>query len=449
MKGNSSLLYLGLLLTLTYVLVTPSSVVSEETHPTSYVAGKSLRSTEHKHTLDFTVPPEQVDQVESKEQRDAWEKVASDCLPIEIGATPSGSCLDSMSQYFLNEPVWKYSTMDMYDNKTGRHRVVNFPLNLRHARLAYSSADYIATATPYWRDIFDGRIQSRKDLVSDVVEDPSCKNLGDSKVGGIQRELASWCHGRELFKYATYLSGCTTAIERLHVLNSTSGLTKDRGARQYEVSLKLIEEAVEPSMRELALRRLQRGYLHSSWMVNQCGEFGKRLLDESRKITEVADNGAIGVFWDLPHESFYGSIQQIHRLTLTISAKTGDEWGIRSYPLTWYDGTEFRADMLKVYPILVHRHLGSRVGGFSRELSKLDQRRHRAKAYLLMKDELGSQIAEREFDVGDLKMEIDYIKQGGLLEMPRDREEIMREVIDQAREYLPDGTFPDDLNDLH
>lgn len=399
--------------------------------------------------MDFSVPPEHMDQEESEELRNAWERVERDCLPIEIGATLSGSCLEAMSRYFLNEPVWKYSAMDMYDNYRGRRQVVFFPLNLRHKNLAYSSADYNASKIPYWHDIFDGRIQFRMELVSNVVADPSCKNLGDSKVGGIQRELASWCHGRELFKHATYLSGCTTAIERLHVLNSTSGLTKDSGARQYEVSLKLIEETVEPSGRKLALRRLQRGYLHSSWMVNQCGEFGKRLLDASRKITEVADNGAVGVFWDLPHESFYRSVSQSHRIALTISAKTGDDWGIRSYPLTWYDGTEFRADMLKDYPILVHRHLGSHVGGFSRELSKLDQRRHQAKAYLLMKDELGSQNAEKEFDIRDLKMEIDYVKQGGLLKMPRDREEIMREFIDQAREYLPKEILPDDVTDLH
>lgn len=184
-------------------------------------------------------------------------------------------------------------------------------------------------------------------------------------------------------------------------------------------------------------------------MLSQCGEFGKRLLDESRKIIEVADNGAVGVFWDLPHESFYRSVSQSHHLTLTISAKTGDEWAIRSFPLDKFDGSEFREDMLKDYPILVHRHLGSRVGGFSRELSELDQRRHQAKAYLLMTDKLGSQVAENEFDASDLEMEINYIKQGGLLEMPRDREEIMREVIDQAREYLPEGTLPDDLSDLH
>ena len=399
--------------------------------------------------MDFSVPPEQMDQVESEELRNAWERVERDCLPIEIGATLSGSCLESMSQYFLNEPVWKYSTMDIYDNKTGRRPAVYYPLNLRHARLAYSSADYKATTIPYWRDIFDGRTQSRRDLVSDIMADPSCRNLGDSRVGGIRREMASHCHGRELFKHATYLSGCTTAIERLHVLNSTSGLTKDRGARQYEVSLKLIEEAADPSMRELALRRLQRGYLHSSWMVNQCGEFGKRLLDESRKITEVADNGAVGVFWDLPHESFYRSVSESHSLTLTVSAMTGDEWAIRSFPLDKFDGSEFREDMLKDYPILVHRHLGSRVGGFSRELSELDQRRHQAKAYLLMADKLGTQVAENEFDASDLEMEIDYIKQGGFLEMPRDREEIMQDLIEQAREYLPKDILPDDVNDLH
>lgn len=183
--------------------------------------------------MDFSVPPEQMDQVESEELQNAWERVERDCLPIEIGAKLSGSCLESMSQYFLNEPVWKYSTMDIYDNKTGRRRVVVSPLNYRHKRLAYSSSDYIASEIPYWHDIFDSRIQFRKDLVSDVVEDPTCKILGDSRVGGIRREMASLCHGRELFKYATFLNGCTTAIERLHVLNSTSGLTKDRGARQY------------------------------------------------------------------------------------------------------------------------------------------------------------------------------------------------------------------------
>ena len=426
----------------------PSSAVSQKSNPPSDGSGVSLRSTGHDHTLDFTVPPKQVDQVESEEQRNAWERVARDCLPIEIGATPTVSCLESMSHFFLREPVWKYSAMDMYDNYRGRRQVVGQPLNDRHERLAYSHADYSAAEFPYWRDIFDGRVQSRKDLVSHIVEDPSCKNLGDSKIGGIQRELESRCHGRELFKYATYLSSCTTAMERLHVLNSTSGLVKDEGARLYEVSLKLIEEEVESSLQELALRRLQRGYLHSNWLVHQCGELGNRLLAKSRKITEVADNGAVGVFWDLPRESFYQSLQQTSRLTLTISAKTGDEWAIRSYPLDEFDGTEFREDMRVAYPILVHRHLGSPVGGFRKELSEVDQRRHRAKAYLLMKEDLGSQVAENEFDTSDLEMEINYVEQGGLLEMPRDREEILKEAIDHAVEVLQLDTPSDHTDTL-
>ena len=108
------------------------------------------------------------------------------------------------------------------------------------------------------------------------------------------------------------------------------------------------------------------------------------------------------------------SIKRTHDVALKIAAKSGDEWAIRS--LSQLSG-DLISDVLEKYPLLVHRHLGSDTGGFSDELEWEELRRHEAKAYLLLKDLAGGEVAQREFDPSRLQEEIDYIRNGGELEL--------------------------------
>lgn len=130
------------------------------------------------------------------------------------------------------------------------------------------------------------------------------------------------------------------------------------------------------------------------------------------------------------------SIQRTDDVALRISAKSGDEWAIRSFPLGIFTGNELVPELLEKYPLLMHRHLGSRTSGFRSELDWRDQEHHRAKAYLLLEELAGPDLARREFDFSKLQESVDYLRNGGELKYPRSTIEIVdeMEIRQQERE---------------
>lgn len=70
-----------------------------------------------------------------------------------------------------------------------------------------------------------------------------------------------------------------------------------------------------------------------------------------------------------------------------------------------------------------------RHGGFRSELDLTNQRRHQAKAFLLLEQQSGIAAATREFDIAELKGDIEFVLQGGELSYPdlMDKRQFARE----------------------
>ncbi|MXW52825.1 MAG: hypothetical protein F4X44_08855 [Gammaproteobacteria bacterium] len=74
-----------------------------------------------------------------------------------------------------------------------------------------------------------------------------------------------------------------------------------------------------------------------------------------------------------------------------------------------------------------------RHGGFRSELDLTNQRRHQAKALLLLEQQSGIAAATREFDIAELKDEIEIVLQGGELSLPDSMGNILQEIDKRQR----------------
>ena len=253
---------------------------------------------------------------------------------------------------------------------------------------------------------------------SRVAQDPQCMELSSFAAAGIQEDRAEQCSAHEMYKYAAYLDACTTALQRLAVLSSPTRSSKEKysGLDRFEVSKFVILENIESAAdRDFAQENVEKGLLHASWVAEQC-TVNPFTLDTTRRNNR---NSVQNISWratTVDDEAFARSIKQTHDVALRIAAKCGDERAIRSSPRLY---GVLLSDTFERYPLLVHRHLGSNTGGISEELEWNERRRHEAKAYLLLKDLAGSEVAQREFDPSKMQEEIDYILKGGELRLPR------------------------------
>ena len=350
---------------------------------------------------------------ETQDQMSKWKQAIELCTPVHSSKPLESSCMTALSKYFMDAPVWDYGSLYFIDFYSFG-RADPFPVNPRPALLSYGPADYELQDAPRWRDIFDGEIEQRKDTFFQVVEDPKCRAIMN---GGIREDLGNYCQAREMYKYAAYLDACTTAMRRLKVLNRVSGRSGYKGLSTYEMTLQVVKEKIEDIVQQdMVEQRIQKGYLHASWVAHQCEPHGLALLpleEESKQnpgggFTELVEVGSDSTTrWAVGHSQ---------SVAMRIATRCGDEWAVQSYALT-PDDPKFLQDVYDQYPILYHRHLGSWLGIDFGGFSRVERRRHKAKAYLLLKQSLGTRIAQLSYDATDLKEEIAYVQNGGKLRM--------------------------------
>lgn len=352
---------------------------------------------------------------ESTEQQVAWKLVLKRCTPVETGNTVERSCFDALSAYYIDQPVWDYSKMHYFDSLRGVTLVEAKYINHRPFVLPYGYEDYAIGKVPLWGDIFDGNVAERQSRYLKVIADDSCLELSTRQHRGMNENLAERCAAREMYKYATYLEACMIAIQRLSSLDATADQNEISGHHSvYDVSVNLIEKHVNVfESRNLAVRRMQKGYLHAHWVTKQCSS-NDLILDPNPWLT----NQENPVAWSAD-QKFFLAIAQTHDIALKIAAKSGDEWAIRSFPLNERNSIEFNEDVARKYPLLMHRHLASSASrGLGRQLDSKERMHHKAKAYLMIEELAGSQVAQEEIDISKLREEINFVLNGGKLKYP-------------------------------
>ncbi|MCY3541670.1 MAG: hypothetical protein OXH31_07160 [Gammaproteobacteria bacterium] len=384
------------------------------------------------HYERFEVRPEQEPFLKISDiQVEAWNRLVEQCTPIDTRDSLSESCLLFAEQYFSNEPVWVYHRMYYYDNYDGW-----VPVFIRRfgQRDDHSHADFLDSNVPLWRDIFDGQIEQRQKTFLQVVSDESCMDLANANTLGIHETKAEHCKARELFKYASYLNACNDAQQRMDFLQQTfpEG-TELSGLNQYEVSFQSLDKWVsDEALRSSAKRRMEKGYLQAYWVAEKCKQHGYEFLprlanDDFKKRVEMSARM-------LRRDKDFVMRNITHDHVLRIAAKSGDDWAIRSFPLG-SSTSEFNQDIMKKYPLLMHRTLGK---GTGYDFTWQEEARHRAKAYLLLVEQSGEKLARLEYDPTKLTEEIQYVKDGGKLRPPPSRAEVLEEANKWLQEYEED-----------
>lgn len=368
-------------------------------------------------------------------QKETWTRIVEQCTPVNTRKKLGDSCLSLLEEYFSNEPVWEHDERYYYSYNEGWITISNIRVT---DRMDFSHADFIDSNVPFWADIFDDQIDERQKRFLEVLKDPSCKELGSLNVLGINETRKEKCAARELFKYSTYLAACSDSQLRLNVLQRTSSTGMFKGLDVYEISLKGLEEWVPDSaLRYSAEHRLLKGYLHDYWVNQKCNLHGYvEAPAVSNQVTYATNragfsrlNEEYGNPWLDNLETRLMSPRLAHNLALRIAAKSGDDWAIRSKYLSARYTSDFNQDVMKKYPLLMHRVL-ARSGAF---FTPQEMARHRAKAYLLLVEQTGEDVARQEYDPSKLKKEIRYVKRGGVLRPPPSRKEVEETPFGQGR----------------
>lgn len=362
--------------------------------------------------------------VETEDQRLEWKTAVRTCTPIQPSEPLDSPCVGALSKYFMNAPVWDYGSL-FYADIHGFSRADPFPINPRPVLLPYGPADYGLQDIPRWRDIFDGKLEQRKKAFAQVAADSKCT---ENMHGAMQETTGNQCDAREMYKYAVYLDACTSAVERLKVLDKVTGRTEYRGMSTYDMTLQVIGEEIEDFVQqEMVKQSLEKGYLHASWVAHQCGSHRFALLPLKDEQEWRHESGFADVVEVSTDSASRWAVSQSHSVAMLIAARYGDDWAVQSYPITRLDEPGFLRDVYDKFPILYHRHLGAPHGTFGGSLSRVEQRRHQAQAYLLLKQSLGTKVAQLSYDAADLKEEIEYIQEGGKLTMFLPEKETQKE----------------------
>ncbi|MXZ55452.1 MAG: hypothetical protein F4Z14_04710 [Gammaproteobacteria bacterium] len=305
---------------------------------------------------DFSVPTDPMSLFEeSPQQKAAWRHAKKQCTPVDVYELfEDQGCMEALTEYFLNEPVWAYALLNYYDHEKGLQRLPIKLINSRPNILPFSYADLQSDDIPRWRDIFDDEINRRSRTILEVTANPECRVLSERTSPGIQHDSAEKCSARELFKYATYLDGCFVAVQRESILVNTpriSGILSNESASTYAVVREIIEEKIpNVEQRTIAQNRLEKGLLHAVWMRSQCSENGYAMLPDI-EIDETMEFPN-SFFWLPDTKRAFQLINGTHDIILKIAAKSGDNWAIQSYPLGIFTSSEFNLDVQKHYPLL-------------------------------------------------------------------------------------------------
>ena len=393
----------------------------------------------HAHSSSVMLPPEREPFLPvTEEHRAAWSRVIEDCLPLNTRTALSVRCMTTLGEYFANEPVW-FEWDGWY----------SFYYDGLSQRRYHSPADFLNTDIPFWRHIFDDEIEQRQERFLRVVNDSKCQELASRQQKGMHDHLAEQCAAREMYKYAAYLSACFDATKRLtqyqetHAENPTNA--EDHGLNLFELRARWLDENVsDEEIKSAEKRRMEKGYLHASWISSHCNQHGLVLrpgvtVRDATSTMGVTTGPYTSTDEKLPWRGLKGTqkasvLSTTHSFIMKIAMKCGDDWAIRSGYLGRPVVAEFAEDLLQHYPLLMHRTIGDKRlgGGYARHYSEKELARHRAKAYLLLVEEAGEEFARREYDPEELAIQIQYIEQGGMLIAPF----IRAEIEDKSRETL-------------
>ena len=350
--------------------------------------------------------------------------------------------MTSLGEYFANEPVWGYSEMHVYTGG-GWHPLHYIDLDLRRN---YSPADFLDTDVPFWRHIFDDQVEHRQELFLRVINDSKCLEIVNRNNSGLHDDLAEQCAAREMYKYAAYLNACVDAVNRLNELHGdgsrlinprffSEGTIEIDGLNLLEKSFRLLKEWIsDPALWSAAKSSMEKNYLHASWVAAQCSQHGFVLrpgitvgsyTSTTEKLQWRALSSELEVPWSDDETKYRPLLNHTYSRTMTIAMKAGDDWAIRSGYLGSSYIAEFSADLMQRYPLLMHRVIGEpwKTWGYGHLTSK-ERARHRAKAYLLLVEEAGEELARSEIDPTELTKEIRYVKRGGKLKAPPSRADV-------------------------
>ena len=371
-------------------------------------------------------------------QRAAWERVVDDCFPMNTRTALSVRCMTSLGEYFLNEPVWTYNDVFVYNFRGWS--------SLSHGeceqRRDYTPADFLNPDVPLWRDIFDDQIAQRQELFLRVVNDSVCQDLARSETGGIHDDLADQCAAREMYQYAAYLSACLDANLRLTLIQETKQNTERRALNLFELSFERLDIVAEDeALRAGAKRVMEKSYLHVSWVAAQCKQHGVVLRPGGKSPAGTLHTGEKLRWGELTGLQTSDLRIRTHDFIMKIAMRSGDDWAIRSGALSGDVVGEFGADLMQRYPLLTHRVLGDSGGmlggkglSLSLDFTGEERARHRAKAYLLLVEAAGEEFAHREYDPEPLAQQIQYVKAGGVLKAPLTRAERIEKRRERERQ---------------
>lgn len=283
----------------------------------------------------------------------------------------SQDCILSLDRYFLDKPIWEYAQLDIPRKDYG-HRTTYSSFNKRSAYLKYSASDYSLQRIPLWRDIFDGNISERHELVKSVFQIEHCKKLagGNEK---INPNISDLCEAEELYKYATYLDSCLTGIQRAFQIGI---LPRDNV--QFGNGIDVLTSVSVVDEFDLGVNEWIDSNLNIVWLLNTCRYFPTQAFDTNLKIVEFGSDGELS-----------NTIERYkvgYDAALNIAAVSGHEWALYSIlPGISFSvqkkGKRFWESLYEINPVLVHRHFSGH--HFAQVFTKEESTWHSIKAYFL------------------------------------------------------------------
>lgn len=329
----------------------------------------------------------------------------------------SDTCVEKLADYFSNQPVWEQSIV--YIPSLDRFDRLKPSLNLRPRILMISQSD-VTGDVPTWSDIFDGKAEERRRTVERVILDETCvqlRNRGPIRTDG---SLSDQCHSRELVKYAIYLDTCLTGVERINSLLITG--ERVDGKTRYEQAIIEWDHKLSEEQNKIAQAELNESVMHAVWAHNAC--------------LSMPPDGYVDTFnsidWDREgvaayEEEMTQKLQQTHDSAMSISARSGDSWGIRGFFVTELRrDREYWKSLYKINPLLFHRWM-TEVGS-AQGLSEREVVMHAIKAYDLEKSHLDDPDFENYIEWHGIRHSNNTLL--SLREKPMSDEELMQQWVD-------------------
>ena len=330
----------------------------------------------------------------------------------------SDTCVEKLADYFSDQPVWEQSIV--YIPSLDRFDRLIPSLNLRPRILMISQSD-VTGDVPMWSDIFDGKAEERRSIVERIVQDETCALLRNRGPISNDGSLSDQCHARELVKYAIYLDTCLTGMKRINRLLVT-GARVD-GRTRYEQAIIEWDHKLSEEENKIAQAELNESVMHAVWAHNACLSMPPDGYVATFSLTD-SDRERVSAFV----EEMTKQLQQIHDSAMSISARSGDSWGVRGfYVKELRRDKEYWKSLYKFNPLLFHRWMTE--VGLAQGLSEREIVMHALKAFDLEKKHLDDRDLENYIEWHGFTRSNDSLL--SLREKPMSDEELMQPWVDQ------------------